>query len=77
MCLLEMLLLLLHQCVELLLLIIVQRVTDLIDGAFTDGVNLLDLVIARHGIILHYGHGLCVLIFQSGLYLGLLVSGKI
>ena len=75
--LLEMLFLLLHHDIELFLLIVIQRGTDLIDGAFADGMDFLDLVIARHGIVLHHVHGLGVLVFQCGLYLGLLVGGKI
>ena len=43
----------------------------------TDGVDFLDLVVARHRVILHHVHGLRVLVFQSGLYLGLLVGGKV
>src|SRR5579859_2991090 len=76
-CLLEMLVLLLHQDVEFLLLLVVQRATHLVDGAFADGVDFLDLVVAGHGAILNDVHGLGVLIFESGLDLGLLVGGKV
>jgi len=76
-CLRVLLFLLLHHDVKLFLLVIVQRAAHLGDGAFADGVDLLDLVVARHGAVLHHVHGLGVLIFQSGLDLGLLVGGKI
>jgi len=76
-CLLEMLVLLLHHDVELFLLVVIQRGADLVDGAFTDGVDFLDLVVAGHGAVLYDVHGLGVLIFESGLDLGLLVGGKV
>src|SRR6478609_12103159 len=50
-CLLEMLVLLLHHDVKLFLLVVIQRATHLADGAFADGVDLLDLVVARHGAV--------------------------
>ena len=77
MCLLKVLFLLLYQCIELFLLIIIQRATDLVDGALADGVDLLNLVIAGYCVVLHHVHGLGVLVFQSGLHFGLLVGGKI
>ena len=72
-----MLFLLLHHDVKLLLLVVVQRAAHLADGAFADGVDFLDLFVALHGAVLHDVHGLGVLIFQSGLDLGLLVGGKV
>ena len=75
--LLHALFLLLHHDIEFFLLIVIQRGADLVDGALADGVNFLDLVIPRHCVVLHHVHGLGVLVFQSGLYFGLLVSGKV
>ena len=60
-----------------LLLIVIQRGTDLVDGAFADGMDFLDLVITRHRVVLHYVHGLRVLVFKSGFDLGLLVGRKV
>ena len=75
--LLHVLVLLLHHGIELFLLIVVQSGANLVDSAFANGVDFLDLVFARHGGVLHYVHGLGVLIFQSCLYLCLLVGGKV
>ena len=75
--LLEMLFLLLHHDIELFLLIVVEGGADFIDGGFADRVDLLDLVVACHRIVLHNVHCLGVLVFQSGLYLCLLVGGKV
>ena len=75
--LLHALFLLLHHDIEFFLLIVIQRAADFVDGALAYGVDLLDLVIARHRVVLHHVHGLGMLVFQSGFYLGLLVSGKI
>jgi hypothetical protein len=69
--------LLLHHCIEFFLLIVIQRATDLGDSAFANGVYLLDLLIAGHAVVLHHGHGLGMLVFKRGLYLRLLVGGKI
>ena len=75
--LLHMLFLLLHHDIEFFLLIVIQRAANLVDGALADGVDFLDLVIARHRAILHHGHRLRVLVFKRGLDLGLLVGGKV
>src|SRR6478672_10570302 len=75
--LLEMLFLLLHHDIELFLLLVVERGADLADGAFANRVDFLDLVVARHRIVLYHVHGLGVLIFERCLYLCLLVGGKV
>ena len=75
--LLHALFLLLHHGIEFFLLIVIQRAADLGDGAFADGVNFLDLLIARHRVVLHHVHCLGMLVFKGSLYLGLLVGGKV
>ena len=75
--LLHALFLLLDHDIEFFLLIVIQSAANFVDGALADGVDFLDLVVAGHCVVLHHVHGLCVLVFQSRLYLGLLVSGKI
>lgn len=75
--LLHMLFLLLHHDIEFLLLVVIQRAADLGDRAFPDRVNFLNLLIARHAIVLHHVHGLGMLVFKGGLYLGLLIRGKV
>lgn len=67
----------LQHLIQLLLLIIAQRVTNLADGGFANGMDLFNLVGAGEILVADNRHGLLALIHKDGLYFGLLVAVKV
>jgi hypothetical protein len=74
---LHVLFLLLDHLIEFLFLVVIQSGADFGDRAFAKRVDFLDLIFARHRIILHDGHGLSMLVFQRGLDFSLLIGGEV
>lgn len=63
--------------IELLFLVVVERLAHTGDGAFAYGMNLLDLVGPRHSLIADHAHGLLSLVNQDRFDLARLVIAEI